>query len=108
MFEYRHGKSTSNVATRSCNVSLPSCACSALRRPNATELQYNVSYASIDMAISSRMRNNSRPRSVQLIVTCRMISSEQQRITDKQNVKQKKNINMDNSRLKKLSILAGA
>lgn len=66
---------TSREATLSCNASFPSWACNAFRNPKATELQYSVSYASIDMAISSRMRIRSRPRSVQLMVTCRIISS---------------------------------
>lgn len=66
---------TSSILTRSDNASFPSCACNALRSPNATELQYNVSYASIDMAISSRIRSNSNPRSVQLMVTWRINSS---------------------------------
>lgn len=70
--------STSRSLTLAYNCSLPSCACNALRIPNAAELQYKVSYASTDIAISSRIRDKINPRSAQFMVTCLIISSKNQ------------------------------
>jgi hypothetical protein len=50
-------------------------AISAFRIPNAMLDSYSVWYAAIVIRISSRTRSSSRPRSAQLIVTCRMSSS---------------------------------
>lgn len=66
---------TSSSLTFAYSCSLPSCDCKAFRIPNAAELQYNVSYASTVMAISSRIRDRRKPRSAQTMVTCLIISS---------------------------------
>ena len=44
--------------------------------PYAMELSYKVWYAWIVILISSRTRTSRKPRSAQLMVTCRMISSK--------------------------------
>mmetsp|Transcript_22713 Transcript_22713/g.69821 ORF Transcript_22713/g.69821 Transcript_22713/m.69821 type:complete len:201 (-) Transcript_22713:371-973(-) len=59
-----------------CISALWCSATSALRTPKAMELSYNTWYAVIVVRISSRTRSNKRPRSAQLMVTCRMTSSK--------------------------------